>query len=360
GVLERFASAAGATGRHEEAAEALERFVGVLEERDSESVTLDDISAENRIAIKLAGIYDEKLKRRDLAIKCYEKVLPFEMENLELLKDMERLYEAQGMHEPLVGICLREAELSWEIESRKSLLLKAASIQEDILNNRGEAIINYKQALSLDETDAAVYGKLQSAYEKEGLWEELKNLLIKKTSLYSGDKDVSDAEFKIGSVYRDRLGDGRSAAAYFLRAFRRSRENSAALEALEEILFSETGRAADIGKDIVSFLEKYYEERSDYLKLLSIYRIQKEMLRDPAAVRDMNLKIAGLLESKINDRKGAFITLCEAVSENPQDANLIARAEEVAGELGMVREFAECLLDASHNHPITVEMALLT
>jgi tetratricopeptide (TPR) repeat protein len=319
-----------------------------LDEMDQLATLLSDWTALVRVLAKRAELTNDDEERASLwrrigearrdmledpqgAIDAYERALELEPQSAWTLDNLIALYEERSDAARLVDLYRRRVELCGEddAELKHRLLLDAARCYETGLNDRREAVLLLGQALATKPNDPEVMGRLADLYEAEKMWPELLDNLRTQAELTVDPAGKILITKRMGRLLATELDDHRKA----LDAFREvlaagyDEETARATKQIGETRDELRLEAAEVLQPVLAAAGKH-EELADALEM----RLRAESERD---ARAKTLRaIAKVAEESLRDLSRAEGALLRGLAEEPQDAELHAEIERVAGLVG--------------------------
>jgi tetratricopeptide (TPR) repeat protein len=215
-----------AADRPEEAAEALERLVGV-----SEPAELP------RRAEELAELYT-KLGDGEKACRALERVVDAGAAGPELLSRLQKLYEEQSNWSRLAELFTREAESAPNNDERAKLLSRAAQLYFERLDEGRTAANLLQRATDLKPEDRGLLLQLCDVLNASGRSGEAAEVLRRIVDSYGGRraKELGEIHRRLAAAYRAQ-GNHADALRELDQAFRIEPGNIAVLKELGELAF---------------------------------------------------------------------------------------------------------------------------
>ncbi|MEO8841840.1 MAG: tetratricopeptide repeat protein [Kofleriaceae bacterium] len=192
-------------------------LAGKLSAWDEAARTVEDgaASASNgELAASLwaraAEIHEIQRRDRRRSIEAWRKVDEARTDDLLALAALDRLLALEGRVPELVTIVERRAELTEDAGVRLVLLHRAASLYEEVLNDRTKAIGAYKNVLGVDDSDLAALDALERLYRADSGGDaprELAVTLERKIELSSEVAQRQQLRHAAAQVYETQLDD---------------------------------------------------------------------------------------------------------------------------------------------------------
>ncbi len=169
--------------------------------------------AERVDLLREAGnLYIERSSNQAEAIKCFERLLEAEPQDLEAISRLKEMYEKRRDWEKLIRIMEREASLLDE-DDQPLRYLEMAELATARIRKPDVCIGLWRKVLEWDPENPDALSNLATLYERARDWQPLAEVLERITDSSSDAKQLQ----KLGMIYADKLGDDAGA----VRAFRK-------------------------------------------------------------------------------------------------------------------------------------------
>ncbi len=297
------------------------------------------------------------------AIEAYERALELEPNSTHTIDELISLHQQRRSAGPLVELYRRRVELcdAGEGDLRFRLLVDSATLLENELGDRREAIECLVQALAVSPDNAEVLRRLDSLYAHQRMWPELLDNLKVQASVATDVEAARTLKKRVAGLYMLELRDPQSA----LEAYREvlsagfDAEAVAAIESIGEAHDELRGDAADV-------LEPVLRAAGKHAELASVLELRLRSQTDPADRAHTLRVLADVLEQPLADYERAQTALLRALAEEPHDASLHGHIERLAERAGVegwrryadaLQERAAGLLDASVAADLFVRLA---
>lgn len=191
--------------RIEDAAYAIGCWVGVVPEGLplAENV-LPDPTVEANLAMTLGRLYAEDLQNPRLAIRSFEKALPFREEDSELLNALLALYKKVEDTEQAMLIYDRLCGAVSTYERKKQVLLEKARYAEEI-GNPDHALEALHRILELNRQDEEAREYLERLLLANNRFDELVEFLDGELAIETDPQRHAEILFEMAGIYRDHL-----------------------------------------------------------------------------------------------------------------------------------------------------------
>ncbi|MCK5800695.1 MAG: hypothetical protein KAI47_26090, partial [Deltaproteobacteria bacterium] len=135
----------------------------------------DDILRE--LGLRQGRWYREKLERFDEAEARYKAIFAVLPGAVEALEALEEIYKRAGRFEEFANVLMQRAELSDDVLVKRQLLVEAARLREDTLDDTAGAVEAWRAVLDLDDIDKEGLEALTRLYEGQEAWTDLLDTL---------------------------------------------------------------------------------------------------------------------------------------------------------------------------------------
>jgi len=273
--------------------------------------------------VEMAQLATEKLRKPEICIDLWKKVLEFDSENPEALNNLAGLYEKAREWAPLAEVLEKQADRISDEKELLAALNKLGMIYADKLGDDAGAVGAFKRLLLLDPNDRRAQEQLKKRFVALKAWADLEEFystqdkwdeLIRTFERETENKDAPASEkidlyFRIARLWAEKKEKTDRAAKAYEKVLELDAQNNDAAIALSPI----------------------YEAANDAKKLAGVYEVRLVHLTEPAE-RVMLLREAGLLyEERLKDPNTAFERYLEAFSLDPMAEIVREDVERVAG-----------------------------
>ena len=295
--------------------ESLGAWQGLVEAYLAGIEGFDDLDGATQILLKVARIYDHKLRDADRAIDCYRRVLLIDEANGESLNALERLLAAERRFPDLVTVLSRKADFARDVMEKKELLYRICEIWEDVLDRPDQAIQTYRRVLEEDPEDQNAIEALIRLYERTGNWTLLVEVLREKLEVASDDEERKQILFRIARVCEEQLNDASETILTYRSVLEADSRDRRAMESLDR-LYSREGRWGEL------------------IDLLETERVLINEDQRPTAARRidaLDLRIADVLEHHLGQVEQAVELYGSILARSPEFADAQKALERMLG-----------------------------
>ncbi|MBJ6762133.1 tetratricopeptide repeat protein [Myxococcaceae bacterium JPH2] len=295
---------------------------------------------------RLAGIYDNRLKRYDLAVRALEEVSRRDPKNKTVLEAIARVHRRTGAHRELALVMRRQVAVEQNASSQVNLLFELAHLAEETLADKSLAAQAYREVLGLrpENTNALkLLGRVLAEMER---WPELAQHIEREIQLADArgaQEEASDLRVRLGRLKVGRLDDPRGALELYQTVLSRRSGHAGAVGALEEMARSESplrGAAAQA-------LEPVFASVGNHLK-------QVEMLESRASAEPVPQERAALLRriaetyaGPLENPEMAFLAATRALRELPDDLRSLELCVSLVDKAEAPEELCAVLLEVA-------------
>ncbi len=256
--------------------------------------------------------------------------------------DLEQVLTQLKDSEALVAFYRSRADVVFESEDKVRLHLTICRLLREELERPEEAIDHYRSVLLLDEAHPEAMDALEELYRAHGYWEELVALLQRRLTLATEPKDRSALHLEIGVISKDRLEDVPQSIDELASALEEDSSNTAAVEALEQLL--RMGDLPDhdavVGR-VIEILMPLFREAGTWDKVVYLLALDAELEADPIGRATRYAEIGRIWEERLNDREMALQAYLRSVELDPSKDDTHELARTAGLEVGKAAEYAE-------------------
>ncbi|RME22440.1 MAG: hypothetical protein D6806_12980 [Deltaproteobacteria bacterium] len=312
--LERLAEQ---TGSMEELAAVYEEVVEKVRDTD----------AGPDIERRLAQLKEAYLEDKDEALAHWRHVLASDPDDPEALKALERLYRERGMYAELVGILRHLATMEADRGRKKDVLHEIAAIMEERLGRDDGAIEAYKEILELDPNDLAVLRLVDRLMHRQGMWEELSEVLQRQMQL-AGESEIPDLRLRLAQIYQLHLGQPQLAVEQYKLVLDALPDDSRAVQELLRMFQSVEHRHL-----VVDLLVEPLERTGDWKNLIEVLDAKARMAQDTEQRKQALLKMSHIYSDRFGNKDMAMTIMGRAFVIQPSDQAVMLELEKLAEEL---------------------------
>jgi len=292
--------------------------------------------------LRLAGIYDGRLKRYDLAVRALEEVSRRQPQDKQVLESIARVHRRTGANRELALVMRRQVAVEPSVPAQVNVLFELAHLAEETLTDKALAAQTYRDILERRPEDANALKLLGRVLTQMERWPELAQHIEREIQLADARKALeegSDLRVRLGRLKFSRLDDPRGALELYQDVLRRRAAHAGAVGALEEMARSESplrGQAA-------LALEPVFAAVGDHLKQVQMLESRVSAEPVPQERGALLRRIAEMYAGPLDNAEMAFLSATRAMREVPDDARTLDLCLSLVDKAGAAEEFAAAL-----------------
>ncbi|NPC73068.1 tetratricopeptide repeat protein [Corallococcus exiguus] len=267
---------------------------------------------------RLAAIYDNRLKRYDLAVRALEQVSRRDPMNKPVLEAIARVHRRTGAHRELALVMRRQVSAEVSPASQINLLFELAHLAEETLADKSLAAQAYREVLERRPENANALKLLGRVLADMERWAELAQHVereIQMADARDAQEEASDLRVRLGRLKVSRLDDPRGALELYQAVLARRAGHPGAVGALEELARSESplrGAAA-------SALEPIFASVGNHLKQVEMLESRASAEPVPQERAALLRRIAEIYANALENAEMGFLSATRALRELPED-----------------------------------------
>ncbi|MCB9555099.1 MAG: tetratricopeptide repeat protein [Deltaproteobacteria bacterium] len=313
-----------AVGQLKEMYERRRDWDKLIELYNREIDLIDDEQLRAERYLEVARLASTKLKRPQISMELWSKVIDFAPDNVEALGQLEMLYERAKDWNGLADVCRRQVDLLDDDTRKGQLLQKLGILFSDKIKDDDRATEAWRLLLEIDPEHrraqdalkklyvaAGAYDELESFYGEQGRWDELIRVLERQVESESPD-ERAPIYFKIADLWQEKLGKPERAVRAFEKVLALDEDNLQAAEALIPL----------------------YEGGRDVSKYTSVLEIQLKHTEDEDLRFERTRALAQMYEERLRDKEGALRWYLQSFAVRPDDEDLRQQVERLGEECG--------------------------
>ncbi|GAB4564002.1 MAG: hypothetical protein Tsb0020_13700 [Haliangiales bacterium] len=302
-----------------------EKLIGL---REAEIARIEDPVERAETTYEVAKLAATRVKKPDVCIVWWEKVLADDPAHEEAIAELYKLYERSKSWDKLAEICEKQANIAPDEKTQIDSLQKLGLLYTDKLEDLAKAVLAWRRLLLLDDSNRRAqdalkklyiadkdWGALEEFYRSQGKLDEFVRLLERQVE--SGDEeDKLPLAMKIAVTYRDELDKADRATRAFEKVLTLDESHLEAAEALIPL----------------------YEGGRDPRKLVRVLEIQLEHTEEPELRIERIKRLAEYSDESLRDKGAAFGWWLKAHAEDHESEPIRAELERLAAETSAFAE----------------------
>lgn len=294
-----------------------------------------DADLQRRVLRSMGSVALDRLGRLDEARAAYARVFDADPRDDVAFGALRQILERQGDHAALADLLRTRAAHVDDASDRDALLLEAADLLRDALDDPEEAIAVLESLSSDARLRPDVEERLERLYERTERYRDLAGHLAGKLGRLSG-ADAVDTHIRLGRLHGQRLGDPEEGVRHLAAALRLDPQRTVAAEDIDRYLEDPNMRLR-----VAEMLEPVFTSIQDWNRLLKVYEVRLAETTEPSARRALLLRIARMEEEQIEDLDRAFSSYVRLFQEEPTDVAVRDHLRRLAGVLGQLEGLAD-------------------
>ena len=269
---------------------------------------VSESAAESAQYLLSAARAQQLLGHIDKALLSLLKALEYTPEDLNILREIEALYDQNDRPDEVVKVLRREAEITSEPAERVPILFKLGSVFEG-LGELESAIAPYQEAVNLMPQHVPVKQALGRLYGKLQAWEPLAKLFEMEAKLEEDETVKVSKLFQLAELYEHKLERPEDALAVLRDILKLRPDYQPARKHLERLL----------------------AERESWDDLLELYQEEVGLHEDDADHQVFLLDRIGMLaEEKLNNHDRAYEAFTKILELKPGNLHAIRTLARLA------------------------------
>ncbi len=292
------------------------------------------------MTLKLATWSSRHLQDPEASMRWYAAYLELDPENVEAMRDYEKVLDAMARDTDLLDVLERRQALEYDFEAKKEALRRIADVATCRVGDMDRAAKAYEELVHMDETDLA---SVDALIDIRAQREDSDGLIDLLHIRISGTHDAVEANanrHRLAKLYADVKKDDEQALEIYREVLLSDPADEAASAALER-LYESTGKWFDLKEHVIS---------------------RMDATSDPALRVHALKRLADLAQHRFDDKDEAVSYLQEAYNLDPLDGDVLGALEHLLASTGrlddLIHLFEMRAAEASSTDPAT-ELALL-
>ncbi len=303
---------------------------------------------------ELAKIAAKRLGDPEMARGYHRKVLQAAPEDRDAEANLEDLATQVADWSELLASFRRRANRETEAPAKANLLLEAAQIQEQKLQDLDGAAATYQEALQAAPGHPKVLRALAKVQDARGDYPSLAEVLAQELGNEKDPSARAELVMRLGSLHEHSLEQPAKALAYYREALAIPAQSGAVrsqpiASIARLVLVPETAAKLDPKERIAAVREVLPHLEADKLAAqqaaaLEVLRASDETGATEKA--DLDRALVRIYHVELGDPGAAWTAGLRVVTAQPQDTDIRRALGNLAGQLGRDGEWAKHLTDA--------------
>ena len=327
----------------------LEAWAGLYRKALKENRIDDDIER-GRVTLSLARLLTERMNNEEESCALCSALIEENPEEMEAYEILEWTFAHKRDYPALLKLWIKKAEIVQDDTQKQDLLVKIATIQEEILHNEEDACETYRQLLDIDASNSHAALALERLLRKLGQFKELAIFYRQQVDYAPDDSIRVEYLHKLGLLLARDLHEIEEAVDVFGNALSIDANSVACKRAVESMLddLPATDENAQVRNTMATMLEPLYTE-SDWSKLARVLSVLIDTCDDPLGRVSLLMRLAALYEAHDSHLKRAFDTYAKAFVASPGTSEARDKIENIAMSLENYAQLAEVYSQAVEN-----------
>jgi tetratricopeptide (TPR) repeat protein len=304
----------------------------------------EDPVRKTELLAKIADIHERRLAAFDNAFDAYTRALRVDPTNPDVIAHLDRLSEVTGRWSDLAVAYEAEVERVMDSRLQVEMLLRIGRIYEEETHEVDKAIVAYRRVSEAepDRKDGLV--ALDRLYTHTQNWAELADVLRREIRLADTEDQIIELTFRLAQILELAVGDMPRAVEAYQDILNANPAHAETREALERLL-----RTGQMQHEIAQVLEPLYRLGEEWDKLVEIYQLELERLKDPEERQGLLRRVADIAENKLFDQVAAFEWWSRAAQESPASEQALDELLRLARITHQWDGYVSTMLEAGQN-----------
>jgi tetratricopeptide (TPR) repeat protein len=285
---------------------------------------------------RLGALWEEQLSDSDRAVSYYQQAASEKPDDGAAYAALDRLFASTNDSERLADVLERRAELETDPEVRVEVGMRLAELYEAQLGRPDAACDALRAVVDADPEHRGALQGLSRLYEREGQWQELVEVLQRRTDAAVHEAERVELTHQLGNIMERELDDELSAIAVYGQILRIDPSHEPSVQALLRIT-----KLADYREDAAAVLEPHLRMQERWSDLATLLRLRADAMTDPHQKAEQLVALADVQEQGRKDPNAALDALLQSIGERPDDEEILDRAETLAARLQRWPELIE-------------------
>jgi tetratricopeptide (TPR) repeat protein/Tfp pilus assembly protein PilF len=298
---------------------------------------------------RLGGIKHDMLGQTDEAVAVYEEALDVMPDSKVTLDHLIELYEGRDAQRLVELLEQRIGVTDPSDDERHELIVRAAEVYQQKLEQPQEAIRVLQLALDERPTDRDVLGRMANLFRAEEMYDSLLENLKTQASVSEDAAERLELRNKIGDLFLAEFDNAFDALEQYRMVLEEDDENAHAIEKCQHI----AENYEELRLEVAALLEPVLQAAARHGDLVAMMELRFSAQTDPSDRAQTLSGIALIQEEQLDAPESSRDTLLRALAEVPDDTHLhdeVTRLCELTGDWAkyadVLSERAEATFDA--------------
>ena len=308
---------------------------------------VEDDADRRAIMLSLAHLAAERMGNHDKARQLCQAILDDDPEEMSAYDLLEWSYAQKQEYADLLALWAKKAEAVQESETKIALLMRMASIQEEILGDDAETAKTCQAILEIEPAATSVAAALERLLRKTSQFDALADFYRQRSDYAQDDETRVEYLRKLGVVLARELKQPDEATEVLGNALRIDKDSTACKRAVESMLneIEPNEDNAQTRNAMAHLLEPLYGD-DDWNKLARVLNVLIETTDDAFDKVALYMRLAAIYEKHDAHLKRAFDVYAKAFVAIPATENAREKLEELAEKLENYAQLADVFMQA--------------
>jgi tetratricopeptide (TPR) repeat protein len=235
--------------------------------------------------LEVARLYRDKIGDINTSVESFKRVLATNSRNLEAIKSLAAIYQAQGEWLLYVELVAKQLELTIDMKEQIELHSNLYQAYRKLNNDREEER-HLLDTMKLEYDNKAAIAGLKDLYTRQENWGKYVQIWQKESEIFTWDDATLIERYKTtAQIYVEKLNNAQSAIQYFEKARHLNNNRS----------------------DILDALEALYVQTEDDRNLVQILDAKAKLSKVGEETRKLYFRMGSIWEDKLQDKTQAIL-----------------------------------------------------
>ncbi len=277
--------------------------------------------------LREAASVAQKIDDKDGQVRVAEAILRLEPSDTTALSALEQIHRGEADQQALVEVLRRRVQSTADIAVRREALFEMARLL--VVHDDAGAEEALRAALADNPRDPEALKLLDDIYERTGNSSALVDVLEARIALEALAESRVLLRARLATLKLKRRGDPAGALDELAAAVGEAPHVVEVRQALEVLVDAARTKGAPPIADAAALLEQTLRAQNDLAAVPQVIELRLSAEPDHTARAALLLEVATIQE-KLGQPSLAFMTVCRALKEVPDDASVRGEAERLA------------------------------